>query len=833
MTTAASTPSVHGESITSASPADGLATFPVSLLNGLPDAVVALDANWRYTYLNDAARAHMRALGVDPDDAIGRVVFDVFPQLANTEIEAQMRRALEQRVPTEQPEVSSAIGRWFAGRFLPLPNGGILSIARDVSDRKHVEHELRRAQRLQHVTSALSRAMTRDEVARLILDVGLDAMDAPAGTVAMLAGDANDVVSIIRTVGHSPERVSEWEGPVDRHAPIQLAIRTREIVTYSSSAERRERFGTPAPSGYESGITVPLLVDDQVLGCWGLSFRERRTFSSEERDFVRALAAQAAQALERSRLLDAERRARADAAAAQARSTAVLESIHDGFVAVDSGWRFTYVNSRAAQMLGHANGALLGRIVWEVLPQHPDAPFRRAFERAVAQHEPCTLEEYSTATRRWIEVRVYPSAEGTTLFFRDVTEERRVKEDEAFLSRAGEVFGNAVDPNATLRSLARLSVPSLADVAAVYVLDESGAPVPVASAFFDESRDEGMRRLIERHRPERSVSSIVTRVARARQPELFTEVRAAHLQQASADAQLLALLRHAAPRSALVVPIAARGAAIGVLVLLTTESSGRSYGDRDLALAVELARRAALAVDNARLRRDAVAANAAKANFLAVISHELRTPLTAIIGYSELLAEEIVGPVNEMQREQLLRVKSSSLQLLTLIEEILSFARIESGHEPVQLEDVDLREVANTVGAMLRPIAERKALRLTIDVPARPVRAQTDIAKLRQILLNLMSNAVKFTEVGEVRLEVIPNGTAAMLRVQDTGIGIASEHLEHVFDAFWQAEHPATRRFGGTGLGLSVARRLAALLGAELEVESIEGRGTTFTIKVG
>jgi signal transduction histidine kinase len=212
--------------------------------------------------------------------------------------------------------------------------------------------------------------------------------------------------------------------------------------------------------------------------------------------------------------------------------------------------------------------------------------------------------------------------------------------------------------------------------------------------------------------------------------------------------------------------------------------------------------------------------------------HELRTPLSAIIGYEELLADGITGPVSAAQREQLGRIKASAQHLLGLIEEILVFARIEAGRESVSICPVDVRAVAEEVRGLVAPLAAEKGLALHLRAAERLPAVETDPGKLRQILLNLVGNAVKYTERGEVVAEVRGERDAVTLDVRDSGIGIAPEHLERIFDPFWQADQTATRRAGGTGLGLAVARRLATLLGADLSVESRLGEGTTFTVRV-
>jgi signal transduction histidine kinase len=217
------------------------------------------------------------------------------------------------------------------------------------------------------------------------------------------------------------------------------------------------------------------------------------------------------------------------------------------------------------------------------------------------------------------------------------------------------------------------------------------------------------------------------------------------------------------------------------------------------------------------------------------MSHELRTPLNAILGYTSLLAEGITGPIIPAQQEQLLRIRASATHLLGLIDEVLSFSRLEAGREQLSMHDVDVAAVLDEAAALVRPMAAAKQLPLEIQPPdatGGPLRLRSDVLKLRQILVNLLTNAVKFTDHGSVTLSAHAEGDDVVFTVTDTGIGIPASHLEHVFDAFWQVEQAASRRVGGTGLGLSVTRRLARLLGGDVSVKSVSGQGSTFVVRL-
>jgi len=229
-------------------------------------------------------------------------------------------------------------------------------------------------------------------------------------------------------------------------------------------------------------------------------------------------------------------------------------------------------------------------------------------------------------------------------------------------------------------------------------------------------------------------------------------------------------------------------------------------------------------------RTEAERANNSKTDFLAVMSHELRTPLTAIMGYEELLSDGITGPVTELQRQQLGRINASARHLLGLIDEILTFARVDIGRERVRYESMSVNHTLSDAAALVQPMAADKKLKFVVELLDEDQAIQTDGTKLRQMLVNLLSNGIKFTEKGEVRVGCSVDDGVLQVRIADTGVGIPTEHIEDVFEAFWQAEQTATRKTGGTGLGLSVTRKLARLLGGDVSVASRMGAGTTFVL---
>lgn len=240
---------------------------------------------------------------------------------------------------------------------------------------------------------------------------------------------------------------------------------------------------------------------------------------------------------------------------------------------------------------------------------------------------------------------------------------------------------------------------------------------------------------------------------------------------------------------------------------------------------------AEIAVQQAEAARaEAESANGAKSDFLAVMSHELRTPLAAIMGYQELLADGITGPITDAQGQQLGRIKASARHLLSLIDEILTFTRLDAGRETVFPENMDLEEAIKDAVEIVEPLASAKQIDLVAVSPGPGRTVESDPTKIRQILVNLLSNAVKFTDTGSVTATAVLRDEEFELSVADTGIGIQPENIHRIFDPFWQVEQKATRRATGTGLGLTVTRRLANLLGGDVVVTSALGEGTTFTV---
>jgi PAS domain S-box-containing protein len=224
----------------------------------------------------------------------------------------------------------------------------------------------------------------------------------------------------------------------------------------------------------------------------------------------------------------------------------------------------------------------------------------------------------------------------------------------------------------------------------------------------------------------------------------------------------------------------------------------------------------------------AESADRLKSAFLATMSHELRTPLNSIIGFTGILLQKLVGPLSAEQDKQISMIQSSAHHLLDLINDVLDISKIEAGQMDVVCENFAVSEAVRKSSEKIRPLAAKKGLALSSEVVPADIRLDSDRRRVEQILINLLGNAVKFTEKGQVRLECRVEGTELVTHVIDTGIGIEPEHIKDLFQPFQQVDSGLTRRYDGTGLGLSICKRLVDLLGGRIWVESIPGQGSTF-----
>src|SRR5262245_13551421 len=289
-------------------------------------------------------------------------------------------------------------------------------------------------------------------------------------------------------------------------------------------------------------------------------------------------------------------------------------------------------------------------------------------------------------------------------------------------------------------------------------------------------------------------------------------------------------------RTVLAVPMLRQGVPFGVLGL--SRSEVRPFTEKQIELVSTFADQAAIAIENVRLfdeiqdkSRQLETASKHKSQFVANMSHELRTPLNAIIGLTDMLVSNAARFGTEKALEPLRRVQNAGTHLLGLINQVLDLSKIEAGKLELHLESVSILPLIDNVIETARPLAERNKNVLAVECPSDLPPIEADAMRLRQIILNILSNACKFTEAGNIKLQVT-TGQFVEIAVIDTGIGMTAEQMSHLFEEFTQADSSTARQYGGTGLGLAITRRLCQMMGGDVTAASEPGKGSTFTVRL-
>ena len=704
---------------------------------------------------------------------------------------------------------------------------GQLSLVLDVSERvraeRRAEHAMGRTRRLQALTEALSEALTPAQVGEVLMEQGVAALGADAGMVVLVTADGTEL-EMLAARGYPEEAVARWgRFPLDAHVPIADSVRTGEIVMVGSPEERARLYPALA-SGFTPHamtVSIPLAVEGERVGAMGLSFHAPRTLGAADRDFVLALARQAAQAVRRARLYQAERRARAAAERAEAELSQVFAQAPVA-ICVTRGpdHVFEMANPPYRALLGGRDP--VGRPMREVLPELEaqgvfgilDTVFRTG--RAFAANEFRLAHDRGPdgVVEAFFNLVYHPlvdedgAVSGLVTVSTEVTEQVRARKA-------------AQESEMRFRTLAE-TIPQLA-----WMADESGAIFWYNQRWYDYTGTTPEQMMGWGWRAVHHAGHLARVEARYRAAVQAGVPWEDTFPLRGADGGYRRFLSRALPL---------RDAEGRVVRWFGTNTDVEEHHQAQEARARALAQAQ-------EARAAAEEANRAKSVFLATMSHEIRTPINAVIGYADLLEMGLQGPMNEGQHGYVARIRASGGHLLGLVNDVLDFAKIEAGQMGVVRERVPLREAAADAITMVLPQASARGIELGEEPCEEGPAYIGDPDRVRQILLNLLSNAVKFTRAGgrvSVRCwgdaEPLPGvdpagpGPYACIEVEDTGIGIAPEHLARIFEPFTQVDDTHTREAGGTGLGLAISRRFARLMGGELSGRSRPGHGSVFTL---
>ena len=406
----------------------------------------------------------------------------------------------------------------------------------------------------------------------------------------------------------------------------------------------------------------------------------------------------------------------------------------------------------------------------------------------------------------------------------------------AFLAEASTLLSSSLDSETTLQSVARLAVPFLADWCLVYIIDDDGTARRVAVAQADPDKDE-LARALSAHSPP-ALPEWVNRVLSSARSEIVTDVSIDLLESVAANEEHLRTIQKVGARSAMVIPLIARGRTLGAIALVSTQPQ-REFAEADRVLAEDLARRCAYAVDNARLysevilqRDKAEKASRVKDEFLAILSHELRNPLVPILGWARILKTRANGG-DEVMAEGIRSLERNARNIQRLVDDCLELVRTSTRHIRLELERIDLNSVIAASIEAVVPLAREKGLKVEVELSANPLWVVGDRTRLEQVIVNLLTNAVKYTPAGAIEIRSERTSLQAQVRVRDSGIGIAPDFIEKVFEPFRQATSAWLTSDSGLGIGLSIAREIVALHSGKIWAESTGlRRGSDFFVSL-
>ncbi len=600
------------------------------------------------------------------------------------------------------------------------------------------------------------------------------------------------------------------------------------------------RADAAASEGLHAAFGFPVTLGREVLGVMEFFSRKVRTSEPELHTLMNTIGSQFGQFIERKRaeaaLFEAEERAHAEydryRSLVTATSQVVWTTDADGYVEDIPAWR---------AMTGQTKEEVRGRGWLDAVHPEDRQLITERLSRAFATRSIYTAE-YRIRQRdgryRDFAVRGVPViAEDGSLrewvgTLTDITERKRQEETQRFLVEASALLAASLDYETTLQSVARLSVPFIADWCIVYVVDDDGSIRPIdVTHGGDASQVELVWELERRKHRDPDGETGVANAIRTGQSILYQDISQSALTATPGEMEHFRVARELGLESAMIVPLVARGRTRGAITFATS-TPGRHYGLSDLALAEDLAQRAAFAVDNARLYREAQEANRLKDEFLATLSHELRTPLTSILGWTNLLRSVKFDEATAARALETIERNARSQK--QLVDDLLDASRIITGKLRLDLKPIGLEQVVESACAVALPAARAKDIELKVVLEEPEQTVAGDAERLQQVVWNLLSNAVKFTpEGGRIEVRLARAGTQARISVTDTGEGIKAEFLPFVFDRFRQADQTTTRMHGGLGLGLAIVRHLAELHGGTVAAASAgEGQGATFEVRL-
>ncbi|GAC1320228.1 MAG: hypothetical protein NVSMB2_16050 [Chloroflexota bacterium] len=735
---------------------------------------------------------------------------------------------------------------------------------------------LQRITVLQQLTAALAETLTVDEVGAVVTTQGIAALSAQSGRIALVLPDGEHV-AVVASAGYA---VVQSPLRVDDPLPTSEVIRTGRPLFAPTHEEVIKLFPqigqAVAPLIQGAVASTPLTVHGRVIGAMTLVFANDRDFDEGDRELLIAVAAQAAQAIERARLSALSLEVQADVRRSRDQLAAILGGIAEGVTVQDGDGRIIYANAVALTILGGARAdEIESRWTQRFVMSDEEGnaltadqlPGRRLLRGESAREIVVEFRDLARGERRWSIVDAaavrddHGAVQLVVNIFRDITDRKRQMDSAAVLAEVGRVLGASLDIPTSLQQIAAIAVPRLGDWCIIDLVDErtpsSARRVAVAHA---NMADHDLADVIRARRPDLSHSGLEQAI-RDGQPAVMRTVGEPAADAFLADPDRQAVLRQLDARAWVVVPLGARGHVLGRLWLLVGPSD-RSFHPEELETIEQLGARVSLAIDRAQLfveaqeqadhqvtlntalreavdERDKALVDLRQAlrtrdEFLASVSHDLKNPLASIKAGAQLLLRRLDQPAGTdayALRQGLQRVDAIATRAAGLVDELLDLARMQMG-SPLELDrrSSDLLALVREVAQEEQQQTERHTI--TVETDCLELIGTWDDRRLGRVLSNLMDNAVKYSpDGGPVIIRVRAQRDEVEIDIVDHGIGIPQIDQARVFERFQRASN-VERRIGGTGIGLASARHIIESHGGTISVSSDENAGSTFTLHI-
>ena len=506
-----------------------------------------------------------------------------------------------------------------------------------------------------------------------------------------------------------------------------------------------------------------------------------------------------------------------------------LDQLSDGYYEMDQAFRYTRVNEAGARLMRMTAEQLLGRSVLELYPQLETSTVHSAVRRVMAGGPPEHVEIYFPPLRIWGVNSIYPIPSGVAIVSRDITAQKLLEQNLAFLAEASKVLSSSLDYESTLRAVAALAVPTIADWCGIDMLIGEDTVEQLAVAHVDPAKVAWAKELRRQQPPDLSQPQGLGLVLRTGVSQLYPEITEAMLVAAAPNQRTVELARSLQLTSIMIVPLSIHGRVIGAITFASAES-GRHYTPSDLSTAEELAGRAALAIENARLFGESQRAVAIRDDFIAVASHELKTPVTSLKVYAQVMHRQAEKAGDEASVRTLAKINDQIDRLSELIGDLLDISKIEAGELALASDEVALDEVVTAAVEAVQQTSPKHSIEIEGSV-TRPIFGDAD--RLGQVVTNLLTNAIKYSPSADrVIVRILDEKRRAAVEVEDFGIGMDPDHLPHIFERFYRVSSPDEKTFPGLGIGLYISSEIVRRHGGEMSVRSAKGEGSIFRFTI-